>query len=91
LFLNAGINDWGGISPLTLDYVNPEAPWPQVQALAATCRDEGFTLAPRLPVYAEYLDRPEFIDSALRPAIDTATQRASRRHQPADAGVTHVG
>jgi FO synthase len=69
MFLAAGINDWGGISPLTQDYVNPEAPWPQVQALARTCADEGFTLAPRLPVYREYLDRPGFIDPSLRPRL----------------------
>jgi 7,8-didemethyl-8-hydroxy-5-deazariboflavin synthase CofG subunit len=66
LLLAAGLNDWGGISPLTRDYVNPEAPWPQVAALAQTCRGEGSTLKPRLPVYEEYLDRPGFLDTALR-------------------------
>ncbi|MGD9762431.1 MAG: 7,8-didemethyl-8-hydroxy-5-deazariboflavin synthase CofG [Candidatus Binatia bacterium] len=75
LFLAAGINDWGGISPLTLDYVNPEAPWPQVRALAATCRDAGFTLAPRLPVYAEYLEQPGWIDAALRKRVRTIADR----------------
>lgn len=65
LLLTAGINDWGGISPLTPDYVNPEAPWPHVAALAELCRSEGFTLQPRLPVYAEYLRRPGFLDPAL--------------------------
>jgi FO synthase len=69
LFLSAGINDWGGISPLTLDYVNPEAPWPQVQALRRTCADEGFTLAPRLPIYPEYLDRPGCLDPSLRAPV----------------------
>jgi len=69
LFLAAGINDWGGISPLTPDYVNPEAPWPHVATLGDTCRTEGFTLQPRLPIYAEYIDRPGFLDAALRPAI----------------------
>lgn len=66
LFLAAGINDWGGISPLTPDYVNPEAPWPHIAALAATCQSEGFTLQPRLPIYAEYVDRPGFLDVPLR-------------------------
>ncbi len=66
LFLAAGINDWGGISPLTRDYVNPEAPWPHVDALAETCREAGFRLARRLPVYAEYLEQPEWIGPALR-------------------------
>ena len=62
LLLAAGINDWGGISPLTLDFVNPEAPWPHLPILAETCRGEGFTLAPRLPLYHEYVERPEFLD-----------------------------
>jgi FO synthase len=66
LLLRAGLNDWGGISPLTPDFVNPEAPWPHVAALERICREEGFLLKPRLPVYPEYLVRPEFIDEALR-------------------------
>jgi len=76
LFLSAGINDWGGMSPLTPDYVNPEAPWPHVTALADTCRAEGFTLQPRLPVYPEYLDRAGFLDPALRaPVARIAAER----------------
>ena len=47
----AGINDWGGISPVTRDHVNPEKPWPQVDRLAAVTADAGFALQPRLPVY----------------------------------------
>src|SRR4029077_6760736 len=46
LLLAAGLNDWGGISPLTPDYVNPEAPWPHVAALGDSCRAAGFTLRP---------------------------------------------
>jgi FO synthase len=79
LLLAAGINDWGGISPLTKDYVNPEAPWPHVAALADTCRAEGFTLQPRLPIYAEYVDRPGFLDAALRARV---TQCAADRGVP---------
>jgi FO synthase len=79
LLLAAGINDWGGISPLTKDYVNPEAPWPQVSALADTCRAEGFTLQPRLPIYAEYVDRPGFLDPTLRTRV---TQCAAERGVP---------
>ncbi len=66
LFLAAGINDWGGISPLTLDFVNPEAPWPQLSELASLCSAEGFTLATRLPIYAEYVDRSGFLAPSLR-------------------------
>ena len=82
LFLAAGINDWGGISPLTLDYVNPEAPWPHVHALAETCADAGFALRRRLPVYAEYLDRAGFIDATLRERVNA--------HAAAE-GASHVG
>jgi FO synthase len=69
LFLTAGINDWGGISPLTPDYINPEAPWPKVAALAETCRAQRFTLQRRLPIYSEFIDRPGFVESGLRPLI----------------------
>ena len=69
VLLNAGLNDWGGISPLTRDYVNPEAPWPHVTVLADTCRGEGSTLQPRLPIYDEYVDRPGLVEAALLPRI----------------------
>eukprot|EP00873_Tetraselmis_striata_P042166 jgi/Tetstr1/462430/TSEL_007428.t1 len=52
--LDAGINDWGGVSPLTLDWVNPERPWPAVEALAAATADAGAVLVPRLTVYPSY-------------------------------------
>lgn len=56
IFLLAGINDWGGISPLTIDYVNPEAPWPSLKILRRLTDEYGFELIPRLPIYPEYLD-----------------------------------
>src|SRR5436190_12847445 len=74
LLLRAGINDWGGISPVTRDYVNPEAAWPHVEKLAETCRSEGFTLRERLAIYDEYIDRPRFIPAALRSI--TATRQS---------------
>jgi FO synthase len=67
LLLRAGINDWGGISPVTRDYVNPEAAWPHIETLARTCRDEGFTLRERLAIYDEYINRSEFLPDRLRP------------------------
>ena len=73
LMLRAGINDWGGISPVTRDYVNPEAAWPHIEKLAETCRDAGFTLRERLAIYDEYMDRPEFLPAGLR-AIAAARQ-----------------
>ena len=57
--MDAGINDWGGISPLTPDFINPEKPWPHVRQLQQRTEARGFTLQQRLPVY------PEFISSVL--------------------------
>ena len=51
----AGINDWGGVSPLTSDYVNPESPWPQLETLDRICSERGFQLVERLAVYPEYI------------------------------------
>ena len=73
-YLDAGINDWGGISPLTRDYVNPEAPWPHVAQLAVTCAEEGYELRPRLPIYPEYVDRPGFLHPALRGVVREALE-----------------
>ena len=66
LMLRAGINDWGGISPVTRDYVNPEAAWPHVDKLAETCREAGFTLGERLAIYDDFLERPDFLPAPLR-------------------------
>ncbi len=72
-YLQAGINDWGGISPLTIDYVNPEAPWPQIAALRRETETAGLTLRPRLPLYPEYLlHRTEYIAPALREGLRAA-------------------
>ncbi len=68
-YLWAGINDWGGISPLTPDFINPEAPWPKVRELKEVCRAEGFQLRERLAVYPEYVGRPEFIPEGLRAKV----------------------
>ena len=53
-YVHAGINDWGGVSPLTIDYVNPEAPWPQLSELRRRTEAAGYELKPRLPIYPEY-------------------------------------
>ena len=53
-YLAAGINDWGGVSPLTIDFVNPESPWPVLADLHRRTAARGFVLKPRLPVYPEY-------------------------------------
>jgi FO synthase len=53
--LESGIDDWGGVSPVTIDHVNPEAPWPEIQRLRAATEAHGFELAPRLPIYPEFV------------------------------------
>lgn len=64
IYLDAGINDWGGVSPLTIDWVNPEAPWPHLDELSGRTQEAGFELRPRLPVYPEYIE-PDWIDPVL--------------------------
>ncbi len=64
VYLDAGINDWGGVSPVTIDWVNPEAPWPHLEELRARTEAAGFALRPRLPVYPEYVT-PDWIDPGL--------------------------
>ncbi len=64
--LDAGINDWGGISPVTRDFINPEAAWPQIARLRQESAARGFTLRERLALYPEYLARPEFLAPAVR-------------------------
>ena len=68
--IDAGINDWGGVSPVTPDYVNPERPWPHLDALAAATAAAGMALTERLAVYPAYARHPtRWIDDGLRKAL----------------------
>jgi FO synthase len=67
--LKAGINDWGGISPVTKDFINPEAAWPQISSLGARSAGAGFLLRERLAIYPEFSYRPEFVSSRLQPHL----------------------
>jgi len=71
---DAGINDWGGISPLTPDFINPEKPWPHLEQLRLRTEARGFTLEQRLPVYPEFLPaltaRPGLLSEKLRAVAD---------------------
>lgn len=67
--LDAGINDWGGVSPVTPDHVNPEAPWPELQILEQKTADAGFRLAERFAVYPQFLRDPSWIEPDLRAAV----------------------
>ena len=64
--LKAGINDWGGISPVTKDFINPEAAWPQISALQARSAGAGFTLRERLAIYPEFNSKPEFVSAGVQ-------------------------
>lgn len=64
-YIKAGINDWGGVSPITIDHVNPEAPWPQLLKLKSETEKYGFKLEPRLPIYQEYLDKGQTFISGI--------------------------
>jgi FO synthase len=73
LLLDAGIDDWGGVSPVTVDHVNPEAPWPEVERLREACRSRGLELAPRLPLYPEHvLELDRWVDPAVAPFVRRA-------------------
>jgi FO synthase len=75
--LDAGINDWGGVSPLTRDFINPEAPWPHLDSLRRATEARGFLLRQRLPVYPEYiLDRREYLAPELAERIRSSVDDA---------------
>ena len=66
--LDAGIDDWGGVSPVTIDHVNPEAPWPELELLRRATESRGLELAPRLTVYSGHID-PEWVDATVLPRV----------------------
>jgi FO synthase len=70
--IEAGINDWGGISPVTPDHVNPEAPWPEIQRLTEVSARHGKSLVARLPLYPAYIDN---LDRWVDPQLHTAVLR----------------
>ena len=70
VLLDSGIDDWGGVSPVTADFVNPERPWPDLERLAAVTEQRGFALAPRLTIYPEFAKNPDrWLDDGLRFAV----------------------
>jgi FO synthase len=66
--LDAGIDDWGGVSPVTIDHVNPEAPWPELDRLDRATESRGLQLAPRLPVYPEFVSG-RWLDARVMPHV----------------------
>ncbi|MGE5293054.1 MAG: bifunctional FO biosynthesis protein CofGH [Micromonosporaceae bacterium] len=82
--LDAGIDDWGGVSPVTAGHVNPERPWPTIGVLRAATEAAGMTLAPRLAVYPEFARDPRrWLDRAVRfPVLDRSDAEGLGRDDP---------
>lgn len=89
LLIQSGVNDFGGISAVSPDYINPSHPWPGVESLAEECAAQGFRLRPRSPLYDSYLKRSEFVD----PGLVEPARRVSERFGAAEAAwnLTTVG
>jgi FO synthase len=79
--LEAGINDWGGISPVTKDFINPEAAWPQIARLKAETEAGGFILRERLAIYPEFLSRQEFLSPRVRGKAEQLAMAQARSEQ----------
>jgi FO synthase len=92
--LDAGIDDWGGISPVTIDHVNPEAPWPEVERLTSATESAALELVPRLPVYPEYLSAewlaPRVLTQALRSTDADGLAREDGWHAGAQTPIPFV-
>jgi len=91
LLIAAGINDFGGISPVTPDYINPGHPWPHLESLYERCADEGFVLRPRLPLYDRYLGGEGFLDPSLRAQVEAERARIEDVSHPRELALPPVG
>ncbi|MEV0896298.1 bifunctional FO biosynthesis protein CofGH [Actinoplanes sp. NPDC049802] len=89
LLLRAGIDDWGGVSPVTPDHVNPERPWPQIDLLAEMSEKSGFELRERLTIYPEYVRRGD--EGWLDPRIKAHVAALAESSGLAEPGASPVG
>ncbi len=86
--LDAGIDDFGGVSPVTIDHVNPAAPWPEVELLRSACSSRGLELAPRLTIYPRFVDA-SWVDGAVLPKVlQLADSLSLSREDDWSAGAT---
>jgi FO synthase len=87
--LDAGINDWGGVSPVTVDHVNPEAPWPELELLDEATRSRGLDLAPRLAIYPEYVaELGRWVDPGVAPHVRASVDAEGLARDAWAAGAT---
>ncbi|MBV9660831.1 MAG: 5-amino-6-(D-ribitylamino)uracil--L-tyrosine 4-hydroxyphenyl transferase CofH [Acidimicrobiales bacterium] len=93
VLLDAGIDDWGGVSPVTADHVNPERPWPALQRLRVVTEGRGYTLAPRLTVYPTFALEPQrWLDESMRFAVmDRSDAEGLARDDPGSVFPQKVG
>jgi FO synthase len=91
--LDAGIDDWGGVSPITADHVNPERPWPALDVLRSVTEARGFELAPRLTIYPSFVAEPSrWLDEGLRfPVMDRSDAAGLARDDPGAVFPQKVG
>ena len=88
--IRAGLDDFGGISPVTPDFINPRHPWPHLTGLEQACAKEGFALRPRLPLYDKHIERDDFLDAALRAPVEAARARLAKVTRVADLAGSHA-
>lgn len=72
-FIPMGIDDFGGVSPFTIDYINPEKNWPQIDHLNEICQNNGFRLKERFPIYDSFIEKPDFCPETIKKRIDNIT------------------
>ena len=70
LFIEMGINDFGGISPVTLDFINPECKWPIIENLIKICEEIDYILDERLPIYPKYIEKSRFLSKRINKIIN---------------------
>jgi 7,8-didemethyl-8-hydroxy-5-deazariboflavin synthase CofG subunit len=79
-YIDAGINDWGGISPLTPDFVNPEFPWPRIEEVRKITKSKGYSLRARLPLYPQYIVEKQkynqFVHDNIKNHIETLIDKS---------------
>jgi 7,8-didemethyl-8-hydroxy-5-deazariboflavin synthase len=81
-YLDAGINDWGGISPVTIDYVNPEFPWPSIESVKEVTENRGYKFRARLPVYPEFIEKHNgFIKERLKNYVNLISDESGLVHE----------
>ena len=77
--LEMGIDDFGGISPFTLDYINPNLTWPKIDFLEKICESNGYELRERLPIYKKYINKKGFCSENIKKTINNITQNVRNK------------